>query len=614
MSKKTSLLFVLMATLQLSSCGGGSSNCGPSTLAFGLITCNGGGSTKHDPAPITISGKVIDGYISGAKVCLDTNSDNVCDASEPFAITDSAGAYIFTYLGDTTGLHIVAEVPITATDSDSGKVRTAYTLMTPVSAPSAITALTTLVSNAMKANPSFTAFEAEASVIASNNVPSSSILSVDVTSNTALHQLSAAITQVIAQISSQLKSTASFSNAAGSKLNSLAVMHAIIAAQIKLIDMMQNPDGSVQSKYLTGSSVNTTTISALASNYVNSNIDSINAQVKAGPPQNSNARDTLNSGIYFLRKYPGGFYVDGNNTVTYSNFPHFMLSTYRSDSSISRVILDQQSVWRQFYSVIYELIASSWTLTAPRLLGLTFKGNCFSSLESVGGVTISACIQGHDISGQAISTFGFNCKDASGSIVTGCNTSSVFPSGSFGYDVVNIYDNDQYQAYISNLISFIPVNPDFPIDNLITYLSTSGSFAWTDECDISVSIASYNETLKTGVMNWFYNNACNNLSQGIISIPAQPSETSTFYTTSINSVPILVFRLTSTYKELHTPGTNFGTFSYVHANVNSNSAGMFSGNLYKKNKANYFYFGSGANLMNNTAWKFIQAQYGLPAY
>ena len=573
-----------------------------------------GGYFRLAPFSTTFAGKVIDGYISGATVCLDVIPNNVCDVSEPFAITDSTGAYTFTYSGDTTGLHIVAEVPTTATDSDSGKVRMAYTLMTPVSAPSAITALTTLVSNAMKANPSFTAFDAEASVIVSNNVPASSILGVDVTSNTALHQLSAAITQVIAQISSQLKSTASFTNAAGSKLNSLAVMHSIIAAQIKLIDMMQNPDGSVQSKYLTGSSVNTTTISTLASNYVNSNIDNINAQVKAGSPQNLNMRDILNSGIYFFRTYPGGFYIDGSNTVRTSNFPHFMLSTYRSDSSISRVILDQQSVWRQFYNVVYELSASGWTLTAPKLLAS--KGNCLSSLESVGGVTIFGCIQGHDISGQAISTFGFNCKDASGQIITVCNTSSVFPAGSFGYDVVNIYNNDQYQAYILDAGNQgFTFNPRADLISFITNMSTLGNYYQMDgQCKIVSSIASYNSTSKTGEINWYYNNSCINLSQNIMSGLVKPSETSTFYTTLVNNTPVLVYRLTNTYKESHTPGTNFGTHSYVATSVNSNSIGVWSGNLYKKNTANYFYFGSGANFINNTAWKFIQTQYGLPAY
>ena len=47
-----------------------------------IAACGGGGTTS---SPTTLAGKVIDGYITGATVCLDVNSNNTCDAGEPTA-------------------------------------------------------------------------------------------------------------------------------------------------------------------------------------------------------------------------------------------------------------------------------------------------------------------------------------------------------------------------------------------------------------------------------------------------------------------------------------------------------------------------------------------------
>ncbi len=41
-----------------------------------LLSACGGGSSNSDSS---ISGTVIDGYIEGAKVCLDANNNGLCD-------------------------------------------------------------------------------------------------------------------------------------------------------------------------------------------------------------------------------------------------------------------------------------------------------------------------------------------------------------------------------------------------------------------------------------------------------------------------------------------------------------------------------------------------------
>lgn len=62
-------------------------------LATGLIAgCGGSGSTAST-APTAVSGKVADGYLVGATVFLDKNSNYQLDAGEPSATTDATGAY-----------------------------------------------------------------------------------------------------------------------------------------------------------------------------------------------------------------------------------------------------------------------------------------------------------------------------------------------------------------------------------------------------------------------------------------------------------------------------------------------------------------------------------------
>ena len=57
-----------------------------------LAACGGGGGSATT-GPVTLAGAVIDGYISGATVCLDLNSNGACDAGEPSSTTGTNGRY-----------------------------------------------------------------------------------------------------------------------------------------------------------------------------------------------------------------------------------------------------------------------------------------------------------------------------------------------------------------------------------------------------------------------------------------------------------------------------------------------------------------------------------------
>ncbi len=67
---------------------------------FLLTSCGGGGGGGEPPTPptpsvVSISAKVIDGYITGANVYIDFNWNLQQDEGEPSATDDGDGGYTF---------------------------------------------------------------------------------------------------------------------------------------------------------------------------------------------------------------------------------------------------------------------------------------------------------------------------------------------------------------------------------------------------------------------------------------------------------------------------------------------------------------------------------------
>ncbi|MEF9416835.1 hypothetical protein ABXT21_12250 [Ralstonia sp. SM1864_UCD524_TZ4] len=96
--------FALSATMAavLAGCGGG----GESTT-----TTNSPGTNSPTPAgQMSISGKAIDGYLVGAKICVDLNNNGACDAGEPSTVTGPDGSYTLAVDGSTPGKKLLAVV------------------------------------------------------------------------------------------------------------------------------------------------------------------------------------------------------------------------------------------------------------------------------------------------------------------------------------------------------------------------------------------------------------------------------------------------------------------------------------------------------------------------
>jgi len=83
MSLRLQTIISLATTLFLVGCGGGSGDNSPT-------------SNPTIDKNLSFSGVAVDGYISGATVCLDTNANGKCDSGEPTTQTSTDGTFSFS--------------------------------------------------------------------------------------------------------------------------------------------------------------------------------------------------------------------------------------------------------------------------------------------------------------------------------------------------------------------------------------------------------------------------------------------------------------------------------------------------------------------------------------
>lgn len=119
-----------------------------------VVGCGGGGVNG-----IAVTGKVMDGYLKGAQICLDVNDNKSCDANEPSATSGAGGVFRLNPPSnlDLTTVRLIANVPATAVDEDNPLVPVgiAYQLTAPASL-SVVTPLTTLAMSYKDSGQSWT--------------------------------------------------------------------------------------------------------------------------------------------------------------------------------------------------------------------------------------------------------------------------------------------------------------------------------------------------------------------------------------------------------------------------------------------------------------------------
>ena len=117
-----------------------------------LITgCSSSSDSTSANNDASLSGKVADGYLAGARVCLDLNENGACDDGEPSTISASGGAFT---LQDVTqeqidSFPLVVEIIVGETideDTPGEAITRAYTLTAPAGSVF-VSPLTTLIQN-----------------------------------------------------------------------------------------------------------------------------------------------------------------------------------------------------------------------------------------------------------------------------------------------------------------------------------------------------------------------------------------------------------------------------------------------------------------------------------
>jgi len=134
-----------------------------------------GGEEQVPPTTVAssiIDGRVADGYLQGATICIDVNENGSCDEDEPQTISTAGGVYSLEVPLDATGKPVLADVPAEAIDEDTGEpIGKTLVFSTPGDQPSFVSPITTLVHQELKNNPSLSTTDAEATVLETLGLP-----------------------------------------------------------------------------------------------------------------------------------------------------------------------------------------------------------------------------------------------------------------------------------------------------------------------------------------------------------------------------------------------------------------------------------------------------------
>jgi len=443
-----------------------------------LTACGGGGGgvgSTGVSVTTSFSGKVIDGYIKNAKVCLDLNSNLKCDdgpgeEEEKYTkLSGDGGSYSFTYTGtrDVAALHIIAEATSESMDEDDGGKtfaeagRNSVSLLTPANAPETITPLTTLVSNqqisAKEEGKTLTVAEAESRVRVAANLPTNLSLtgndykdSSKGNSDTAV--IAKAVTLALADTQSTIKSNTEFTAAAkdSGKVSSTEAIKQATTSVLSELKKNINSDGKLA---VTAAEFQTTTKVTISGN--------IQDIVKTAAAPKSNVWDLasyLKKGMYFLRIKDGEWFGDGNT-------PEQPIRVSGPLPSMNGV--KQNSDGKKFYNSTdwaiktvggpyakkyqwpadYYLLDAGWVKgTNDRVSTVTLDGNCATMND--GFSLKEACGQSKNWAGKTVSDAGFCTTATKSTFFKTCISPDLkFPEDAISNDFSLTTLSDEYRAW-----------------------------------------------------------------------------------------------------------------------------------------------------------------------
>ena len=539
-------------------------------MSIFLAGCGGGGGSSSigtEEALVAteseLTGKVIDGYISGATVCLDLNNNYTCDPDEPSALSGAGGSYTFTYEGTIPeGIQILADIPIGAVDEDLGVVDKPYSMLAPAAHPEVVTPLTTLVSQEIQSSAGqLTPEEAEKSVKLMLNIDESdSLLGNDFVANedTDLQATATFVAEVLA-----VAKDAITKNPATSELTSAQISKASVQTA-KSITSDLIASGSSISLAIEDVAMEVTTV-------VTGQINNIVAASKSGDGEVVSLIQEIKEGNLIILS-EGGNEIDEGGSIEYREglemeFVHFpdavegqlVNITSAGNERVAMLVYDgpRADTWVPIDwddDVEYRIAdTGKWTLTSDlESTGTKISENCAIFYET-GIIEPSSeiCFIRKDVSGKQVRDIVPDfCSDGQGGVLEGCDPLADLPSDSFVYDAsLTIAENEFGGEYIlwggdgwgGYLAAY--ANEDQTIQGFIDgFLGEPNRYASKgDDCNTAFRIKSYDTEDRSGLIEWAdaSDRDCN---VGFVWADADTTETLPFTVEEVGSETILKTR------------------------------------------------------------------------
>lgn len=526
-----------------------------------LVACGGGGgssSSSTPPAPVTLSGKVIDGYISGAIVCLDVNSNNKCDKDEPTTTSTAGGAYTLpAYTGSIAGLRVIAEVGADAIDEDDGQkvgAGNTYSLLAPAAASKTVTPLSTMVSTTIAAGGG----EAQVSIgEALSNVAAKTGIAVEKLVANDYKEKNDVATAKVAQVTA---------TAIAQVTNNLRTNTEIKASGLTDGDIIKQANQQVQEKVLAQvvtngkvtetAAASTTAIKAavtaavenagLSSTTLSGNVQNIIVATKSGAGSVVQLKDIFDEGIVIAQEDSGDYIdstgkrVDGNYRGYTNGLNVEFLRTKDGKFPPYKQLVYIQDKWFDQYqdSSDWSFNGTSWEKlpgqgeVASDSLQPSYSENCVLIPENKARTVSSRyCAVQKDLSNRKIAEFIPGYCAGNPKKLSTCE-GATFPVGSFAYDLTQSTEstlsgpypglfklwvsNNDWKGYCTKDNAQDCRTDDATIFDFINWTTVKPGNNYNyqyigNSCNTPFRIASYNPSTRKGTFNWSYNsNGCTN--------------------------------------------------------------------------------------------------------
>jgi hypothetical protein len=550
-------------------------------LSISMVALVGCGGSGGDNASSTIGGVAIDGYLGGAKVCVDLNMNFKCDAGEPSDITKDDGSYSIPWSdGNAAGLVVITETLPTTKDSDDlGKTfeevgKKPFVLAAPVpegeTTDVKITPMTTMITiDALPEDTStkrLTVSDVKSASSALNLSlgldASKDLLKLDVTKDEAAKPIAQLVSHTMGGIQSESTNGMNFE-----KMKS-----AVVTAKNSTTDMFQ--DGKLPPAVITAlakpPAERVTSLNQVTE--VKQAINSAALVINQGS-SNFEVKQALKNGITISSFRGGGYHpLDSSKEESIGNYirgdfltvEYFKFDFDAKTGRDIRRVFDQSWVKDTDSSFDFYLNAKGeWVKENP--MGendFTFKGNCAIAKSSGMASSTQFCMSEKILDGLVISSLNPSYCDAKNGATpdqTLCKAAK-FKTGSRGYDVtLSITDADEYSISVSRRSNDL----QYHYGNRLNGSSAATSIAefikqleqnksdnvigiWHD---FAVNLKSY-DGKSTGVFNWYYH------PDGEYS-KRKPAGEGTFEIKTVNGVEMLIFKPSAEYHKQR-PGNMVG--------------------------------------------------------